>query len=432
MKKFMTIAMIVLAAAMLVVSCDANKKADVDHSVLVNATLGVSEAKALVGVTSATNANVRAIKVRITPQWQTLREDSEEPAYYGNLENAEHTATKKTTGTDVYTLSTETFNLGYISQGLWKVEVWAYSDNGATPSKLVYNGEGTFFFAPNTASHAVVLSESTNNGTQVFTFNTIKTPAYIDGTKYSLSVFIDNEEIHYVRTSATDDYVKACTTATDYSSAETYFTKSGDVYTKVGTSTPTDWNNYYVANTSMTDWYWEASTPTDAKHQKAFNVGSHTYRVVFSNDTPNGNKVGGVSGRFYLAQDNATAFIEGDLAKGDFVQSTLSFVVEGYEIKIYDGETLANTLVTTTATNASAYKTFTAKATAETGSVNENLIKWYLDGDDTAVATGVTYNLPLNTTAPGYHHITAMYDNMAFYRSTVKVLPSATQQDGNL
>ena len=420
MKKFMTIAMIVLAAAMLVVSCDANKKADVDHSVLVNATIGLSEAKSLVKVTSASDAEIAAIKVTIAHQWKTL--ETEEAPYYGNLENPNHSAVKLTTSTDV------TFNLGYISQGLWTVTVEAYANTSATD--LVYNGEGTFFFTANADTHTVVLSESENSKTQQFRLGTITTPAYIDGTTYTLTVKIDDTPYTYTKATTPTDYIPL-TTATDYSSAATYYDKDGNKITSA--TDAANWASYYVPNTSATDWTW-----TYTGTQPSLTVGSHSYEVVMTNSVEAKTTLGGVAGRFYIRHGNDTAYLSGDLAKSDFIVGSVQFKVDGYKVVIRDESnaqiTTTKEVTYSTATDSNdnnVTQTLKADVTSEIGSVDNTKISWYLDGKVVAGAAGKTsYGFPLNT-APGYHHVTAMYDKKAYYEITIKVKPTASM-NGNV
>lgn len=143
-KNFMAIASLLIAAMLLVVSC-AQEVAPVDNG-FVEAKLSVGYGRGL-SVTGYTDTSSIALKYTMSYQWT---KDTSAEAVVG----------EKTTPTTF----TDGSNIGYVTPGLWKIDVSAYEkdSNGAATGNAIFVGTANAYISNQNSSVTVYLAPTSN------------------------------------------------------------------------------------------------------------------------------------------------------------------------------------------------------------------------------------------------------------------------------
>lgn len=166
---------------------------------------------------------------------------------------------------------------------------------------------------------------------------------------------------YYEKTAEAAEYVKANANNGTYSASATYYTKSGDEYTKVTTNNEDDFANYYIANPALVasgyvafNLYFQITVDNEDDWDTTFIKMTlddlHAYNVA-ANGTPNlqdPNDKAISSFRMAIAEDNGTVvriarIIEGaSTSTGKYGEGTQFALTNGWLKMLHDSAINAN------------------------------------------------------------------------------------------
>lgn len=361
-KNFLMVASLLIAAMLLVVSCSQEAKAP--ESNLVEARISVGYGRDLT-VNNATDTSDLIYKYTMSYEWSGL--DSVSETIYG----------AKTDETDF----TDGGSIGYVTPGLWKINVFAYNsttdDTGKKVKKgnAIFKGEAKAYFSNQKNSVVVYLSPAIEiNNTLSFdiTMQDLvgETAGVTSGTgRYELRYSIEGQG--------------------DYTGAVGNPGLTGTLTPSANAGTYT--STYKLAN--------------DGK----VTLKSGFYTVTVSVYSINGDEqkvVGGIRKGFLLS-GGATASVTGHIEPSDFENITVDAFYIDVKTKIE-----ASSITYTAASgdvDANAVVTFTVKDNGTSGN-KDNITPsyvWYVAENGTTNYTSTnTENFSVTFKAPGYKTVT--------------------------
>lgn len=146
-KNFLMVAALLIAAMLMVVSC--KQEVAPKNDGLVEVIFGVGRSSRDVGITDSNQQNI-SYTYKLSPEWSMVQNGT---PIYGAKE-------KETPIEGLYTISqpVEKTNLGLITPGLWKIEVFGY-----VGTDLVLKGERTQYFTGNSTTTTVFVAPVSNS-----------------------------------------------------------------------------------------------------------------------------------------------------------------------------------------------------------------------------------------------------------------------------
>ena len=158
-KNFLMVASLLIAAMLMVVSCTQEVA---PKNGLVEAKLNVAYGRDL-SVSGATNQNVVSLTYKMWPSWSATGTE----VIYGG--------TKNSAGTYEFIELPQSGSLGYVTPGLWNIEVNAsgydVTNNASGTAKDIFSGTASVYFNETTKEATVFLAPiSTANNTVTFSF----------------------------------------------------------------------------------------------------------------------------------------------------------------------------------------------------------------------------------------------------------------------
>lgn len=401
MKKFMTIAMVILAAAMLMVSCEAKSKVEDHHVLSVEVGVGVAESKALVAASNAGDGSNTINKVEITvlPKFKSF---TGEEISYGKWAAYKGDGYKKTILPESPATEVEipsSIELGYISQGLWQIDIVACHDDN-----VLYKGGDAIYFTESNTEGTITLEED-HSKKQNVVFQNIVIPTLVDGGTYTVEVSIDGKKIdgtagaESLKASETVVFAKTEDAALD--PAKNYYVegdKTGE-FDLVANPDFANIANYYEMGTdpALTTW---GKADTDVVTFANVASGTHIYSVVLKRA---GNVVGGYTNTIFVPGGDTALTVSGQLNPANFTDSKITITVNAYKVEI-TGVT-SDPLPATVGENGKASAAITLAATVKDlngNTVTNKTLKWKLNTVEQSSAP--------TSLVPGIHHIAVFVD----------------------
>lgn len=350
-RNFMAVASLLVAAMLLMVSCAQEVKAP-ENNGLVEAKLSVGYGRDL-SVSGDTNTSGIVLKYTMSPLWNI---DGASETIYG----------EKTTKTSF----TDNGSIGYVTPGLWKVNVFAYEKDKATDSdKTIFEGTANAYFSNQNSSVTVYLAP-TSNQSNTLTFEiTMQDLVGTAGTSgdgsYKLVYSIYDAKGSAIGTEETE--LKAGTS-------------TNNVTTYTGTATLN--SGFYRVNVSI-------------------------YSIPEGEDKTlaDGTLVGGITKGFLLS-GGKTATVKGHIEPSDYENVTIDAFYIDVKTKI-----TANTVSYTAEDNSNPAKATITLTVSDNGtSGNKGTITpsylWYVANTETTNYTSTnTDSFEVSFEAPGYKNI---------------------------
>lgn len=366
-KNFLAIASLLIAAMLLMVSCN-QEVAPVDNG-LVNVTLSTSVSGKAIEV-GGVNDGAIAYTYTVAPQW---------------TDDGKDTIVGSQTGNVTLNGANATVQLGYMSQGLWKFTV-----EGKRGDDIVLKGETTTYITKG-ASSVVVFLKAEAGAEAGLEFDVTVNDLANNAANYSVSYEIknaSNERISHGTLDRTDPEL------TTPGTGENALTKSAKYKLATGT---------------------------------AVKLGTGYYRVTVS--LKNGdNVIGGITKGFLVLKDEDSLTVRGYVTAADFAKGSLNVVRPQVDIalsaKVGNAVVNASTGYTVTgaegqdiynSTDDSVKVDFAAKFTINTDvsqidgvTLTSTKYIWNVDGNETVTNESATHSVPM---APGYRKVTCTVYN---------------------
>ena len=166
-KNFLMVASLLIAAMLMVVSCSQEVAPKTDNNGLVEARLNVGYARDL-SVSGDTNTSNISLTYKMKPKWENAEGTKE--VIYGKKESE--------------TPFTEDSPIGYVTPGLWEVDVFAYEkkkdESSTAATSPIFTGTANVYFS-NQNTKATVYLTPTSNQSNTLTFSITMQDLFGDG-----------------------------------------------------------------------------------------------------------------------------------------------------------------------------------------------------------------------------------------------------------